>query len=1140
MSGGTLHVTGNVTTSGAVGVTGNSSLTTDVSMSTILSGTLTGSNGTTLSLGGSGVNSLGAIAVNGSNVFTIAGVIGGSQVISKTGTGTLILTGVNTYSAGVALTSGTLTIDNNSALGTGTLTMTGGTTLALGTGISASNVVSIAASGTGTVNVASGTGTLSGATALTTGVLSKSGSGILVLSGANGHSGGTNLTGGQITLGNNSGLGSGTLAMTGGTTLALGAGISASNVVSIAGGGTGTVSVATGTTGTLSGATALTSGILSKSGSGILVLSGANGHSGGTNLTVGQITLGNNSGLGSGTFAMQNGTILAMNSGIAAANLVSLTSANEIAVGSGTGTLSNIVSGAGVLQKTGSGTLRLTGSNTFELGTTLSSGTISIGNSNALGFGELTMVGGTTLSFDNGIVVTNTTQLGGVGTFTVNSGSATFSGVLASTGSITKNGAGTLVLSGPNTHSGNTNITAGKLTISSNANLGALSGEVLISDATLHNNAPITSARTYTLQNTSPIDTESSASISGIMGSTGALHKIGADTLELTGPNTYSGGTVVTAGTLLGNATSLQGNILNNATLTFNQPSSGTYSSSITGSGSLNKSGSGSLEFTGDSSSFTGSTGVQAGLFKLNGSLGGTTTLSSGATISGAGTFRNLINSGTVTPGNSIGTLYVSGDYTQGADGIYNVEIAPNGSSDKIAVSGTANLNGTVSLTANPGFYTAGTTFQILTAGGINGTFAHLIENEVFDYVLVYSGSDVKIYIDTSGALLPVSLSALPGIAQSVGRYMFVPGFVTSDTDLYNVETILLGLPPQQFINGLISISPAQMSGLPMLELENNSRLINSYRARIQRYKYDSCQKCGLDKNGKEEKCSKDIKGEVWIDPIGFGYMQQGMGQQYAFHANTYGFSIGGEGVIADQFVVGFGGSYSHSNLEWFKDQGRATSNTIYFGPFFGWQLKNFTLETAMLGSVNFYDVNRNIVFPGLFRTAKHSETAWNIVNSIDADYLYQEPKSKFFVDPFASFVFVQSFHPSFSEIGANSINLSVDSKYSAFFRSDIGATFGRDLCIGTNISVTPSVLFGWMQTVQLTGENYTANFKSVEMPAPNFTVDGYDTSPSQFHVGTGLGVKLKDMARISAQYSASFGDRNAVQEVKFQLEYAF
>ena len=92
----------------------------------------------------------------------------------------------------------------------------------------------------------------------------------------------------------------------------------------------------------------------------------------------------------------------------------------------------------------------------------------------------------------------------------------------------------------------------------------------------------------------------------------GVLTKSGAGTLILTGTNTYTGGTTVSAGTLQGNTTSLQGNIANSATLVFDQVAAGTYAGVLSGTGSLTKTGVGTLTLT-SVNSYTGGTRFNGG-----------------------------------------------------------------------------------------------------------------------------------------------------------------------------------------------------------------------------------------------------------------------------------------------------------------------------------------------------------------------------------------------------------------------------------------------------------------------------------------------------------------------------------------------
>ena len=82
----------------------------------------------------------------------------------------------------------------------------------------------------------------------------------------------------------------------------------------------------------------------------------------------------------------------------------------------------------------------------------------------------------------------------------------------------------------------------------------------------------------------------------------------------LSGVNSYTGGTTLTAGTLQGNSASLQGNIAASSTtvVAFNQVVAGTYSGVLYGAGSLTKNGAGTLTLTGVNT-YTGGTRFNGG-----------------------------------------------------------------------------------------------------------------------------------------------------------------------------------------------------------------------------------------------------------------------------------------------------------------------------------------------------------------------------------------------------------------------------------------------------------------------------------------------------------------------------------------------
>jgi autotransporter-associated beta strand protein len=161
---------------------------------------------------------------------------------------------------------------------------------------------------------------------------------------------------------------------------------------------------------------------------------------------------------------------------------------------------------------------------------------------------------------------------------------------------------------------------------------------------------------------------------SSVISGSGSVVKDGSGEVTLSGANSYSGGTLVSAGTLIGTTTSLQGSITNNASVTFNQSAGGTYSSVMSGTGGMTKSGAGTLTMSGVNT-FSGATTISAGELVVNGTnASSAVTVSSSTTLSGSGQVGGLTVSGLLSPGNSIGTLS-AGSTTFNGGGSFQLEI---------------------------------------------------------------------------------------------------------------------------------------------------------------------------------------------------------------------------------------------------------------------------------------------------------------------------------------------------------------------------------------------------------------------------------------------------------------------------------
>jgi autotransporter-associated beta strand protein len=235
-----------------------------------------GANNLTVGGNGNSTTFSGVIQDQGLN-----GGIGGS--LTKTGTGTLTLSGANTYTGGTTVDgasgNSTLAAGAENVFGTGAMTVSGyGHTATLDLNGHSQAVGPLAGDSAGVINLHSvnltvdqtGTSTEFAGTIIGTGgsltVTDSSGTGTLTLSGANTYTGGTTINSGTLVAGHNSALGTGAASITGGT-LNVGTGVTVGNNITIGGSGTlsGTdsSSIVTGTvngTGTIGGTLTFGSG----------------------------------------------------------------------------------------------------------------------------------------------------------------------------------------------------------------------------------------------------------------------------------------------------------------------------------------------------------------------------------------------------------------------------------------------------------------------------------------------------------------------------------------------------------------------------------------------------------------------------------------------------------------------------------------------------------------------------------------------------------------------------------------------------------------------------------------------------------------------------------------------------------------
>jgi uncharacterized repeat protein (TIGR01451 family) len=807
----------------------------------------------------------------GTGTSTLAPAVNNAGTVSAT-TGTLALAGGGTHTgsftvtapANLSFSTGTHSMSAGSFGGTGTLLFSGAT-------VTAGIPVNVA-----TMNVSAGTATLNAngsvnAFTMTGGILG--GSGTLTLNNGGSWSGGTMSGSGTTiipatktlgisapvtlnsrTLQNDGTLsvsanvaGSGTIANNGTLnalgTITIGAAvnnsgqIATSGTLALAGGGTNSGSINVTSPGNIS----FTSGTLfvsggSMGGTGTLTFSGATATVGvpvnvsTLNVTAGTATLNANGS--ADAFTMTGGTI-------GGSGTLTLNNGGSWSGGTMSGTTINpatkslSISAPVTLNSTlqNNGTLNVNG-NMAGSGTIANNGTLNTGANVTIGptvnnGGQVSTSALLSLS-GNGTHSGTFTASGPASVIDFSGGTQTISGAFAGTGKFRFSGAAATV---NGTWSGMAiEVTGGSVALNTSGTLPALT----LSGGTLAGSGALTVTGLSTWSG-------------GTIGGSGAL------TFD-------AGATVTMPGT---NATTLARPLLNSGTINFTAASSamlidnvpvtnnGTFdiqssqgimvtagTPPFSNSGTLKKSaGAGAMQFAAPLMN-SGVVEIDAGTLNFSGTYAqsaGTTDVRPGATLQTAALSLNggaLVGNGTiagtvanhavVAPGASPGTLTINGDYVQAANGTLDIQLGgttPGTQYDRLAVSGTVTLDGTLNVTTVGGFVPAvGNAFQFLTYGARANvsTFATTngLDNDPTTMLVpIYGVNDVQLITNNVQADIFVAVSAPPSVTNGSAFTYTVTVLNQGGSNATGVN-FTATLPPNVTFN---SASPAICGGAPSL-----------------------------------------------------------------------------------------------------------------------------------------------------------------------------------------------------------------------------------------------------------------------------------------------------------------------------------
>jgi outer membrane autotransporter protein len=653
------------------------------------------------------------------------------------------------------------------------------------------------------------------------------------------------------------------------------------------------------------------------------------------------------------------------------------------------------------------------------------------------------------------------------------------------------------------------------------------------------------------------------------------LIKYGIGTLTIAGDATYTGGTTINRGAVVLGTGGTSGSILgdvtfcangadpncdatNNKMLAFNRSDMYTFGGSITGPGQVFQIGSGNTVLTG-ASTYSGPTFVNGGTLSVNGSITSSVFVNNGGTLGGTGSVgsTSILAGGTLSPGNSVGTITVNGSLLFNPASLYLVEVFGN-TADRTNVTTTATVAGTVGALFTGGNLT--NSYTILSAtGGVTGTFNTLTSIGLPGFItasLAYTPTTVLLNLNSG-------IGKTPGLTQNEAA---VAGTLDGSFNSGGGTLPgLFGLTAAQLPAAMDALSGEGLSGtqetafgaadmFTSIMMDQGAFWRSGETVDVNGVTYGGPMQYAASKKSKnsDHPAFKAIvkappiyqpRWRAWVTGFDGTWKlngEAGIGSASLSH-NTGGLAGGLDYQFAPDVLAGFAMGGSSSN---FSVANRFTSGHLEGGHFGGYGVKTWGSGFYAAGALSF-NTFRNSTTRTIAGIGPTEVATGSFGSNLFTGRLEVGSKQAFgwvSVTPFAAVQFSQLWQNGFTEMnvapaGAGVLGLTERSVAASSLPTFLGAQFDTRTYLPNGMVISPYVRLSWVHEFMPT-RNLTASF--IALPATLFTVDGPRAASDAARVEVGSKLAITQYVKAFASFDGEFSKRSQAYAGKGGINVAW
>lgn len=551
-------------------------------------------------------------------------------------------------------------------------------------------------------------------------------------------------------------------------------------------------------------------------------------------------------------------------------------------------------------------------------------------------------------------------------------------------------------------------------------------------------------------------------------------------------------------------------------TVTFNGPVFA-QTLAVSGTGTVNLLGDviAATNFVGDGFFNLGSGRTLIGAVTTNTANTGTLTLNNGSNVIGAIGGASGLKFVRVAGGNAAvtgavqargfelgaNTLSINGALTTNAGGTIASTLAGNAVFGNIQPSGSSNIDasGITVIPTVTGILTPGTTFTIVRglSGTIGAPVAVLNTNPLYTFSSVPTTTgDVLITVESVPLAAGSPLAA--GIAPVILAAPALPG-----SDLQSAQGAILALPSLAAVsNALAQLAPNTTNlAAPWVAGQATQLMGDALTAHLSELESQCCDTSCKPYKSETLKCeTSQQQSNLWLKGLGSLGRQDSVDGINGYDTKAYGLVLGYDMPVNENTRIGLSTGFVQSDIDENGFSGEATVDSYQVKAYVEYNPEPWYVQGSLAAGVDRYDGSRQIIYPGVNRTADSNYDGRQYTALISAGKHIALGR-EITLTPFASLQASNIQVDSYTERGAGDLNLDVEDQDYNFAQSGLGVKLERAIQVGKN-TLTPEVHSQWLhrfssttmeQTVMLTGGGSA------------FDVEGIEQDRDMYNVGAGI-----------------------------------